>query len=366
MIAVVIENALTVSLDERWKEYRLQFKTCRREFSEEAVHDLRVAARRLMAVLDIVRNLDPQPRIQKMRRFLKDQLDNLDDLRDAQVMLVEISEMIERLPQLGPFREYLQKREKRSLRSAHKQVQTSKPSEWDKRIDKIRSGLEKESRKPGFQDRLLQAVDNVYLRTTRAYGQIDREQAASIHRVRIAFKKFRYMAEVVLPMLPDHPESYFKLMHDYQSAMGDIQDVEIFLNTLNEFAEGQPQPAGKEGASNDLKPVYRFYKKRHNELIAAYFEDKGELETFWRPAADQPFQWEKINDPLHHPSRNRRASGDQRHRKRRQPAPTDRRRLEEDAQDRQGTEGTGSADRPGADQPLPAGGTDGKDPGKEV
>ncbi|HEX2698114.1 MAG TPA: hypothetical protein VHM28_10430, partial [Anaerolineales bacterium] len=42
---------LLTSLDERWKTYRAQVKTCRKEFSEEAVHDLRVAARRLLAVL---------------------------------------------------------------------------------------------------------------------------------------------------------------------------------------------------------------------------------------------------------------------------------------------------------------------------
>ena len=62
---------LITALDGRWENYRVQVKTCRREFSEEAVHDLRVATRRLLAVLDIARALDPNPRLQKTRRFLK-------------------------------------------------------------------------------------------------------------------------------------------------------------------------------------------------------------------------------------------------------------------------------------------------------
>ena len=44
------ESHLLSAYDLRWKNYRSQYKTCRIEFSEEAVHDLRVTARRLLAV----------------------------------------------------------------------------------------------------------------------------------------------------------------------------------------------------------------------------------------------------------------------------------------------------------------------------
>ena len=74
-----VENTLAVAFVQRWDDYQVQSKTCRQEFSEEAVHDLRVAARRFMAVLDIVRAINPHPRVQKTRRFLKDQLDDLDE-----------------------------------------------------------------------------------------------------------------------------------------------------------------------------------------------------------------------------------------------------------------------------------------------
>src|SRR5262245_36418615 len=116
------ENVLITALDERWKKYRAELKTCKREFSEEAVHDLRVATRRLLAVMDILRSLDPHPRIQKVRQTLKNQLDSLDDLRDTQVMLVEVSESVANLTELKPFEEGLLRREKRLLRAAHKEV----------------------------------------------------------------------------------------------------------------------------------------------------------------------------------------------------------------------------------------------------
>ena len=92
-----IMNAQTLLLDSlntRWDKYKAELKTCRQEFSEEAVHDFRIAARRLLASLDLLRAVMQDPRIQKMRRVLKDQLDDLDDLRDTQVLLADISETI--------------------------------------------------------------------------------------------------------------------------------------------------------------------------------------------------------------------------------------------------------------------------------
>ena len=361
-----VENTLAEALGKRWNEYRAQFKTCRREFAEEAVHDLRVAARRLSAVLDILRAIHPHPGLQKMRRFLKGQLDNLDDLRDAQVMLVETSETQESLPQLETFREYLQKQEKRLLQATRKQVQASRPSDWNRRIEKMHTAIIKESNEPDFSARLLETMDKAYLKVAHLLGKLDRSKPATIHRLRIAFKKFRYMTEVIQPILASYPESYFKRMHDHQSAMGDIHDIDILLYTLADFAESSLHKAHRNTSSFDPKPIQRYYKKRQAELVAAFFKEKSELKTFWRPAQDQPFPWEKKNDPLHHPSRHRRAGGDLRPGGRRQSTSANRQRPEEDAQDRAGIKGAGSADRPGADQPLPSSSSDGENPGEEV
>ena len=335
------DNVLVASLEERWKEYRLRSKTCRREFSEEAVHDLRVVARRLLGVLDLARAIEPHPRIQKVRRFLKDQLDDLNDLRDLQVMMVEIEEDLDKLPQLKPIERYLQEREKRLLRKAHKQIQNYQPSALSKRMENIRSALQKQSRDAGFPARWLQAVDIIYGRAAQAQAQIDPGQSATIHRLRLAFKRFRYMAEVVQPLLPSYHATNLKRMHDYQSRMGDIQDVETLLQTVSDFSEkGIP--------SFDFEPVRRFYEKRHGQLTAAFIEDKGELFAFWRAAPDQSFPWEKDHDPIHHPPRDRRTGG-QRRGTGRQPASIDRQGPQEDAQDRARVEGAGSADRPDPD-----------------
>ena len=351
-------NVLLDSFDERWKKYRAQIKSCKQEFSEEAVHDLRVATRRLLAVLDMHRTLDPHPRIQKTRRALKHQLDALDDLRDVQVMLVDASEAVSNLPALKPFELHLQGREKRLLRSARKQIRESHSAELAKRMEKIRLVMEENARGRSFRAHLLEAVDNAYLRTIQAYGQIDASQSATIHSLRIVFKKFRYMVEIVFPFLKGYPESHLERMHEYQSKMGLIQDVEIFLSTLAEFGELTV-------SASALEPARHYFEKRLAESTSAYLDDKGEIQVFWRAAPDQPFPWEKKHETVHHSPRNQRGSGNARLR-RRQSASPDGKGAQENVQDRAGVKGTGGENRPDPDKPVSPRVADGKHPEEGV
>jgi CHAD domain-containing protein len=340
------------ALEGHWDDYRAQFKAGRREISEESIHNLRVAARRFLALIDIIRGLDPHPREKKMRRFLKKQLDQLDELHDAQVMLAETAQRLERLPQLSMFQTHLEKRMKKLTRAARKNMQASKPSDLKRQVKKIRAVAEKHSTEDGFSRRLLQTVDEAYSRITQALGEMDVKQPATIHHVRIAFKKFRYMIETIQPLLPGYPASYFDQMHNYQDAMGKIRDTTVLLGTLEEFEKRHSKSVQDDAPDFDPKPIRLYYEKRLAALIRAYLKCKDELKTFWRAAPDQPFAWEKSDDSIHNPPRNRRTKGQQQQRTRRQPATADQRRTQKDAQDRAGTEGIGDADRSGPDQSI--------------
>ena len=131
----------------------------------------------------------------------------------------------------------------------------------------------------------MQAVDDVYLITKQRHGWVDLARPATIHRVRIAFKTFRYMVEIIHPLLKDFPVEHLKRMNDYQSLMGEIQDAEVFMQTLVDVSEHASFP--------DLEPVRRYYERRHAEAISAYVKEANLLDTFWRSAPDQPFSWEK-------------------------------------------------------------------------
>jgi CHAD domain-containing protein len=280
-----MQTLLIDSLNVRWDKYNAGLKTCRREFSEEAVHDFRVAVRRLLSFLDLLRVVIQDPKIQKTRRILKDQLDNLDDLRNIQALLADVSETIQETPILQPYQEYLQHQEKKLLRTARKEVRSLKITSLSKRIKKLNQTIEA-FKQTDLDATLFSAVDEAYAIVNQRYALVDPTQPATIHRVRIAFKKFRYMIEAIYPILQDFPPDQLKRMHEYQAAMGDIQDMEVALQELADFGELAP-------ASYNLEPVRSYYKERHAIALSSYIEDKGEVLTFWRIAPNQPFPQEK-------------------------------------------------------------------------
>ena len=271
------------ALDERWKNYRAELKRCRAEFSNEAVHDLRSAARRMRAFIRLLNSVFPRPRLQKLQRAFKDQLDEFDDLRDTQVILAEISETLQELPQLEHFQEHLQGVEKVLLKKLRKRLRVIDLFEVSKRVRRMRESLKTES-DPESVARILQAVDDAFLITRQRLTWINPAQSTSIHRVRLAFKTLRYLIEIVHPLLPAFPVQNLKQMHDYQSLMGEIQDVEVIMQALAD--------APVHAASFDPEPVRRYYERRHAEAISSYLACRNQLDMFWRSAPDQPFPWE--------------------------------------------------------------------------
>jgi CHAD domain-containing protein len=272
------------ALDQRWKNYRAELKRCRTEFSNEAVHDLRVSARRMLAFIQLLNAISPRPRLQKINRAFKDQLDEFDQLRDTQVILADISETLQDLPQLQEFYSHLQDVEKGLLKALRKKLKIIDLFDVSKRIRRMRESLKTEP-DGALTLLLLQAVDDAFLATKQRQNWITPAAATTIHRVRIAFKTFRYMVEITHPLLNDFPSENLKRMHDYQSLMGEIQDIEVIMQALAE--------APIRLSTFDPEPVRRYYERCHAEAISAYVEAKNQLDTFWRPATDQPFPWEK-------------------------------------------------------------------------
>ena len=349
------EHNLLDAFDGHWDDYRKQLKAGRREISEESIHDLRVSARRMQALLGMLRTLDGKARIKKMQRVLNRQLNQLDKLRDTQVMIHELDDRIGSLPQLVPFRDYLQDCLADLGRTGHKQLRKLKPSDLRPGIKTMRKTVKHQSDDPQLEEHLLQAVDGAYAKALARFGRLDAGNPNTIHQVRIAFKKLRYMIETVEPFLPKHPAKYLDHMHEYQDAMGNVHDTTVFLDTLKEYELDLKQLNQGEEPGVDLKPVEQFYRTRLADLILAYFQRKDEFYGFWRPAPDQPFPWEKSHDSVHRSTRNRRrpAAGQQRGEGQR--AASHRRRSKEVQADRQGAGQSGNSDRPDTDQSVPTG-----------
>lgn len=315
-------KAFLDAFDQHWDRYRKQFKSARKELSDDSVHDLRVAVRRFLALLDILRSLDSHLHARALHRFLKQQLDELDELRDTQVMLDEVSNRLHTLPQLKMFEGYLQGQLEGIKRKARKDIRGTKPSDLKARVQRIRSVAKKHSDDTKLLEHLQLAVDRAHGRTIRAFGDLNSQEPATVHHVRVAFKRFRYMIETIQPLLADYPEGYLERMHDYQDSMGKVHDMTVLLDRLKAFKQELPQTVPAAASEFDAAPIEAYYRQRLHELVRAYFDRKDEFNIFWRAAPDRPFPWEQSHEPVHRAPRDRGTAPGQHQRGRGQPANT--------------------------------------------
>jgi CHAD domain-containing protein len=276
-------HLLLDALDKRWNHYHTEVMSCRQEASREVIHDLRVAIRRLLSVIEVLRVVEAQPDLEKLRKYFKEQSESLDKLRDTQVMMAEVSEALEELPEAKTFLKYLSKREKRWLHIVEKKICSTKPGNLIKRISLIRKSLIKHEADESLHQNVLRIADNAFARVLQCFDQLDRTEATTIHRLRIAFRRFRYLIEIIHPLLYHYPSGHLSLMHDFQAVMGDIQDIEILLDTLSDYSK-------KEKSFNG-EPVRRYYRRRYIEALAAFDRSVPQIGTFWRSSPRASFPW---------------------------------------------------------------------------
>jgi CHAD domain-containing protein len=265
------------SLQKQWKRYRKELKRCQKKFSEKAVHNSRVAARRLLATIELLEGF-LQPEIIKKARFLiKKHLDIFDDLRDTQVQLVAVYSLQATFPAARTFCDWLQKREMRFRKQACEDVKRSRTRPLAKSIAASEEAYKKQLKKRSAEEAvkiLIRAISKAFIRTSRFKLRIRTDQPKSIHRTRVAFKQFRYMVELLEDQLnPD--EKVLAEMQHYQTMMGDIQDAEVLLQSFDKFVRKKNI---RMAAANQLREDL---VRRREWLIKVYMDAAGQLREFW-------------------------------------------------------------------------------------
>ncbi|MGB7630071.1 MAG: CHAD domain-containing protein, partial [Candidatus Deferrimicrobium sp.] len=192
--------------------------------SDEAVHNLRVAIRRVLAWTAVrVALLGPDRRLRERDLSLKALMAPLGKLRDAHVKRDWIRKIV--LEGDEPSYQY----------SVHV---ASEILRWEARVRK-RLGAQSTRRlrvpfpkgAGGLGGRLEAAIlaPDLLGRLEREVSKhlaaaLDPAHPEALHRMRLAFKKYRYAAEVLLPLFPKATEETVKRLHDFQTLLGTIHD----------------------------------------------------------------------------------------------------------------------------------------------
>jgi CHAD domain-containing protein len=272
------------SLHDRWRTFRSELKRCQKKYSEEAVHDLRVATRRLISTLDLVDRIYPETKLRKARRALKKQLDSFGPLRDVQVQLLSIEKMLPSFPELQEFYDSLMKRERTLVQRLSVDLKGIKTGKIKARVARAAGQLETLLDTPAAQQEkraeAIQAVEIAFNRVVERKQAIDPRDSASIHRMRVAFKKFRYLVESLAPLLRYVTSKQLKAMDAFQGSMGDVQDAEVLLTSVRTFAR-------KRGAACEVALAHALEElfRRRTALIETFLGSAATLFTFWKPVS---------------------------------------------------------------------------------
>lgn len=271
---------LSESLEEHCRRCRKRLKRCRKSFSEESVHQFRVETRRLLAAVELAGAFLPERKIRRVRDAIKRHLDTFDELRDTQVQVIYVQRMARAFPAARNFHAWLQKRETRFTRKTRRTVKHLKAS----RITCFLAVLQKEIRRVRKRTTRHQAFAAAWRAMNRAFDRVARQcrrlkaaDTATIHRTRIAFKRFRYMAEAMSPLLSAVTAQHRQAMRGYQSMMGDIQDVEVLTATFEKYLRRKKI---KTSAAEQLRHEL---VRRREWLIQVYLSAASRLRYFWPP-----------------------------------------------------------------------------------
>jgi CHAD domain-containing protein len=270
---------LADSLETRWRRYRKKLRQCQRKFSEGAVHDSRIETRRLLSLVEMLSAFLPASHLKKARKSLKHHLDTFNDLRDTHVQLLFVKPMVASFPAIRSFHAALLKHERQYAKKGARSIKHIKTARLKRLIEALQEELREKSRHSSRRasglDSVVRAIDRAYAGAWALRQQIDPLDTATIHRTRIAFKKFRYMVEALAPLLAGLNDERLEDMHEYQAKMGDIQDTEVLLATLDKFLrKGKISPDAGERFRHELM-------RRRQWLINVYLDEADRLEEFW-------------------------------------------------------------------------------------
>ncbi len=286
---------LAQAFDQSWRAWRRRLKKCRAHAAPRAVHGLRVASRRLAALLDVLgrvafaRDKRHRKACDRLAAVVDTVLHHLSALRDAQVQQQRIRTAAARQAGLEELADHLGRREshrKRRVRRALRELGLGRARKTATRLHRELKRAPEPS-----PTAVRRAVDARFNAVRRRVAQLVPEKPDSIHRLRIAIKQFRYTAETAAGLSP------LRLRHrpairGLQDQMGEAHDAELLIERVRRFS---PPEAGERDrashtaddgdAGGDASPaLIRSLERERDRRIARVVVALRDVDRWWPPA----------------------------------------------------------------------------------
>lgn len=227
----------------------------------EAVHDMRVAMRRLRSALATFRPLLDRTVTEPLREELRWVGHVLGDARDSEVIHQRLAEAVAREPVellLGPVVARIDSDLGKAYREAHdRSVEAMRSDRYFALVDRLDALVADPPWTPVAQDPAHQVLarrmrkDWKRVRTRLAAADeapTAGERDERLHEVRKAAKRARYAAEALTPLYSGEAKRFAKAVKGIQSVLGDHQDSVVTQGVLRRLGV-QAHLAGENGFS---------------------------------------------------------------------------------------------------------------------
>jgi CHAD domain-containing protein len=273
------EHTLAMALTRRMQRYTAALKRCQRSLSESSIHASRIEARRLDAELNLLRSYASAEALEKAQKSIKRHRNAFDPLRDAQVELLMLKQMRRSGLSVKPLRKIILKREHRCRRNAKRRIADIKIRRTKRLVESMAKRLAKKARNCEGSDRrqilLFRVVNGAFARVAACRKEMNATNVATIHRMRVAFKEFRYMIESLQPLLPQLTKGDLAAMKAFQGLLGELQDTDVFIARVDKLIR-------KKRLEDDVAALFRkWLLRRRSAQVTRCLRRADAVFAFW-------------------------------------------------------------------------------------
>jgi CHAD domain-containing protein len=226
--------------DRTWTAWLRGVETCRKTPTRSAIHKLRIDARRLQALIDVLGHATEAPSkpLRRLARTAGKPLRATSPLRDDQVQRRRVggAEASRGLEALLDDVRHREARDKERARRALAGIDRRRVEALARRV---RKGVVRRQGAPMPGERtllLLTAVDTAATDLRSRLARFDAGAVRTLHKLRIALKHFRYIVEIAEEVSPHVHVAAQPTLRTLQRRLGQVHDADVLLARLDRFA----------------------------------------------------------------------------------------------------------------------------------
>jgi len=224
------------TIDVTYSAFLQRLEQCRLEYSEPGIHDLRVSARKMLSLVSLLSNFTDVPYLSELKKTLRKILRSLNPVRDLQVEVILLKQLIFKFPVLYTFYIHLSGREIFLSDKTGAILKAFNTDDSDGLIFFLRYYLKDRSSEIGFDvKKMIEVKERLFSDLIKIFGTARKNDMQSIHKVRLALKKYRYIEEALKP-LTGLSKKRIKRMKNLQDHLGDIQDYSVIMERIHNFS----------------------------------------------------------------------------------------------------------------------------------